>query len=69
MYCTAKEWGLSLSDPGSTIAWVSLLKKAKNRKEEEKKKMSNRIIERRRKRRRSRKSAIFLIGVYPCLLS
>jgi len=69
MYCTAKEWGLSLSDPDSTTAWARLLQKTKNEKEEEKKKMSNKTIERRRKRRRNRKSVIFLIGVYPCLLS
>jgi hypothetical protein len=69
MYCRAKEWGLSRSDPDSTIAWVRLLNKAKNGKEEEKK-MSNGIIERRRrKRRRNRKSVIFLIGIYPCMLS
>jgi len=38
VYCSAKEFGLSLSDPDSTtIAWVKLLKKAKKGKEEEKK--------------------------------
>jgi hypothetical protein len=39
MYCRAKKWVLSLSDPDSTtIAWVNLLNKTKKGKEEEKKK-------------------------------
>jgi len=69
MYCAEKEWGLSLSDPDSTIAWMRVLQKAKNGKGEENKKMSNRANERRRNRSRNRKSVIFLIDVYPCRLS